>query len=121
MPEPPTTPRTDRVMKASRLPSPLWAGESHVGLGKLLQAKEKWILKVFPDSEGDADETLCGVFFQLARSSGGQCAARSDGDFVHRSVGDAVRGKGVLRHCPVRPDERSAAANAAGVGTWGAE
>jgi len=83
--------------RQTRFTSPFQAGESHVGLGKLLRRKDKWILKVFPDSEGDADEALCGMFFRLARSAGGQCPARSDGDFVRRTFGDAVRSKELLR------------------------
>jgi hypothetical protein len=49
---------------------PCRAGESHVRLDKVLLAKEKWILKVSLDSEGDANGAIFAVFFQAARSAG---------------------------------------------------
>src|SRR3990172_703155 len=70
-------------------PSPAKAGESHVGLSKLLLGMENWILKVASDSEGARDGSVCGGFFGFAGSAGGGRAARSDGDVVHCASGDA--------------------------------
>src|ERR1700683_928716 len=76
---------------------PWRAGESHVTLGKVLRSKAKWILKVSPDSAGDGHGTIHAVFFRFARSASWQCGARSDGDFVYRLAGDAVRRPELLR------------------------
>ncbi len=97
------------------------AGESHVMSHKMLQAKDKWILKGSPDLEGDADGAVFAVFCRAARPTGGQCAARFDRDFVYRAAGDALRSADLLRHRAVREDQGSAAANGAGSGPWGAK
>src|SRR5207247_4245821 len=96
------------------LPPPLWAGESHVDFCKSLPTKGKWILKVASDSEGAADERICRVLWRPARPASRQCAARSDGDSVHRVAGDAVRGDEVHRHGAVCPDAGLSLARCAG-------
>src|SRR5207247_7880005 len=47
-------------------PSPVNAGESHVGFCKSLLTKGKWILKVASDSEGAADERIWRVLCRPA-------------------------------------------------------
>jgi hypothetical protein len=93
---------------------PRKAGESHVGVCKLLQIGQKSILKVAPDLKDTADGTIFGVFFGVARPACGQCAARSDGDFVHRLDGDAVRGDELHRHGAVCADEGLSLARCSG-------
>src|ERR1700675_4399791 len=104
------------MVRAPFFPSPLWAGESHMSLGKVLRSKVKWILKVSPDSAGDGHGTIHAMFFRFARSASRQCGARSDGDFVYRLAGDAVRSTELLRHCLVCQDQGTAAANGVGFG-----
>src|SRR5580700_11848895 len=106
---------------AAPSPSPAGAGESHMSLDKVLRSNAKWILKVSPDSAGDAHGTIYPGFFRIARPAGRQCGARSDGDFVYRFVGYAVRSTELLRHSLVCQDQRTVAANGVGFGPWGAE
>src|ERR1700710_1100616 len=84
---------------------PWRAGESHVRFGKLLRSREKLILKVALDSDGATNDSICGVLRRTAGPSREQCSARSDGDFVHRIDGDAVRSDQLYRHGAVCPDE----------------
>src|SRR4051812_29620125 len=86
-------------------PSPGGAGESHVRFGKLLRSPEKLILKVAPDSDGAADDSICRVLRRTTGPSREQCSARSDGDFVHSLDGDAVWGNELHRHGAVCADE----------------
>ena len=90
-------------------------------LDKVLRSKAKWILKVSPDSAGDAHGTIYPGLFRIARPAGRQYGARSDRDFVYRLAGDAVRSTDLLRHSVVCQDQRTAAANGVGFGPWGAE
>src|SRR5438093_10969697 len=99
-------------------PSPVDAGESHVGFCKSLLTKGKWILKVASDSEGAADERIWRVLCRPARPARGECAARFDRDFVHRVAGDAVRSDELHRHGAVCADEGVSLARCAGAQEW---
>src|ERR1700710_1170578 len=100
---------------------PWRAGESHVRFGKFLRSREKLILKVALDSDGAADDSICGVFRRTAGPSREQCSARSDGDFFHRLGGDAVWGNELHRHGAVCADEGVSLGGGAGTRSWSAE
>ncbi len=87
----------------------------------MLRRKQNWILKVSPESEGDTYGAIFAVFFQASRPAGGQCAARFDGDFVHRASGHTVRRPDVQRHGTVRQNQDGTAADGVGFGPWSAE
>src|SRR6266446_8820941 len=69
---------------------PTRAGESHMRLWHLW-SDYRWILKVSPDSQGDADGLLPRMFWRLVGSSGGQFAPRAYRSAVYRVFGFAVR------------------------------
>src|SRR5262245_8869559 len=90
-------------------PSPLEAGESHMGLAGGLHFGANRILKVslcLGDTDGSILRMLCGS----SRPAVGQFQPRSDGDSVYRAAVVAVRRDELFGHGGVRLGQRAAAA-----------
>src|SRR5260370_38074909 len=98
------------------LPSPLWAGESHVDLRSMLHQPAIWILRRTPESNGGSDAEICQDFPRFARSASGERAARIARCPCHLAGCGAVRSEMRDRHGAVWPIEGEVAAAIPAIG-----